>query len=629
MIVHETWVPQQAYALANKKKFFWFCGGRACGKCLDPNTEVRMYDGSIKLAKDIKEGDFLLSVAGDTRLPLNDSSKASVDTYGRSMVQVLGITTGQEDMYRVKPINGDGFVCNESHILTVVNKHTGVVEDMPLKLFLRLPTMLDDYLYWCADPEYPSLALFGVEYVGMGEYCGFEVTGNSRFLLGDYTVTHNTRVGSRYVYRKIIRNPHAFGMICANTYNQLHSATLPPVQAYFLSIGLDFVVDKRPPASWGIPKLLTSYSNVMVTRTGAHIFLRSLDNPDYIRGIEVGWIWIDEISSTTKEAWDIIVGCLRDPRAKQDEKQILVTGTPDGDNWTWREFKKKWSTDPKVNKFFDMVFMSTRENPFVDEDFLESMLANYDRRTALQEVDGRVLVDNEANIYYEYRETYHKRTMSAYRPDKPLILCWDFNASKVAPMSMVICQLHAYRNGVPFVQVIDEIIIPSGNTPKVCEEFIKRYKGHNRGIWVYGDSTGHTRTASVGITDYQMINQYLSPHFPGIRFSVPRQNMPERNRTAAMNAMLVNSHGDIRLFVAPNCTELLTDFAEVVPDMYGRIDKNKDKKRTHASDALGYFIGREFPVNYSGLYKASSEESYARSQYAGGAASDDPFMPKS
>lgn len=33
-----------------------------------------------------------------------------------------------------------------------------------------------------------------VEYVGIGEYCGFTVDGNGRFLLGDFTVTHNTFV---------------------------------------------------------------------------------------------------------------------------------------------------------------------------------------------------------------------------------------------------------------------------------------------------------------------------------------------------------------------------------------------------------------------------------------------------
>jgi len=35
---------------------------------------------------------------------------------------------------------------------------------------------------------------FSVEYIGNGRYCGFELTGNKRFLLKDFTVTHNTSI---------------------------------------------------------------------------------------------------------------------------------------------------------------------------------------------------------------------------------------------------------------------------------------------------------------------------------------------------------------------------------------------------------------------------------------------------
>ena len=31
-----------------------------------------------------------------------------------------------------------------------------------------------------------------VEYIGKGNYCGFMLNKNGRFLLGDFTVTHNT-----------------------------------------------------------------------------------------------------------------------------------------------------------------------------------------------------------------------------------------------------------------------------------------------------------------------------------------------------------------------------------------------------------------------------------------------------
>jgi DNA gyrase/topoisomerase IV subunit B len=39
----------------------------------------------------------------------------------------------------------------------------------------------------------PNVTSFGIKYVGKGPYCGWHIDGNERFLLGDFTVTHNTR----------------------------------------------------------------------------------------------------------------------------------------------------------------------------------------------------------------------------------------------------------------------------------------------------------------------------------------------------------------------------------------------------------------------------------------------------
>lgn len=68
------------------------------GKCLGYNTQVLMYDGSIKMVQDIEIGD---KVMGD------DSTERNV----------LSTTTGKEEMYRVQLENGETFKCNKSHIL--------------------------------------------------------------------------------------------------------------------------------------------------------------------------------------------------------------------------------------------------------------------------------------------------------------------------------------------------------------------------------------------------------------------------------------------------------------------------------------------------------------------------------
>uniref|UniRef100_A0A6C0CLX5 Helicase ATP-binding domain-containing protein n=1 Tax=viral metagenome TaxID=1070528 RepID=A0A6C0CLX5_9ZZZZ len=97
------------------------------GKCLGIDTPILMYDGTIKKVQDIMVGDILM---GDDSMPRN----------------VLSLARGHENMYRVYGKKGDGYIANESHILSLkysinMNKNVrkGDVLDISIKDYLRLP----------------------------------------------------------------------------------------------------------------------------------------------------------------------------------------------------------------------------------------------------------------------------------------------------------------------------------------------------------------------------------------------------------------------------------------------------------------------------------------------------------
>jgi len=101
-----------------------YCGA---GKCLGKNTKILMYDGNIKLVQDIVVGD---QIMGDDSKPRN----------------VLTLSRGRETMYKVKENKGEGYIVNESHILslrygTKMNKETpkGTIIDISVKDYLNLP----------------------------------------------------------------------------------------------------------------------------------------------------------------------------------------------------------------------------------------------------------------------------------------------------------------------------------------------------------------------------------------------------------------------------------------------------------------------------------------------------------
>ena len=70
------------------------------GKCLGFDTEILMYDGSIKKVQDIKVGDLLMG----------DDSKPR---------KVLSTKIGEGRLKRIVPKKGNSWVCNDVHILTL------------------------------------------------------------------------------------------------------------------------------------------------------------------------------------------------------------------------------------------------------------------------------------------------------------------------------------------------------------------------------------------------------------------------------------------------------------------------------------------------------------------------------
>lgn len=108
------------------------------GKCLGKDTPVLMYDGSIKPVQDIIVGDLLMG----------DDSKPR---------KVLTLARGREMMYKVECKKGNGYIVNESHILslkygTKMNKNTpkNSVLDISVLDYLNLP----DYYHGRGGPLY-------------------------------------------------------------------------------------------------------------------------------------------------------------------------------------------------------------------------------------------------------------------------------------------------------------------------------------------------------------------------------------------------------------------------------------------------------------------------------------------
>ena len=113
------------------------------------------------------------------------------------------------------------------------------------------------------------------------------------------------------------------GLIGAPTYPMLRDAT----QATLFEIL----------AANRIPYEHNKAENVLTMRdTGSRILFRAVDDFERLRGTNLAWFGVDELTYTPEEAWLRLEGRLRDPKATR--LCGFAVWTPKGYDWVYRRF---------------------------------------------------------------------------------------------------------------------------------------------------------------------------------------------------------------------------------------------------------------------------------------------------
>ena len=362
-------------------------------------------------------------------------------------------------------------------------------------------------------------------------------------------------------------NPRRMGLLGAPTYQMLRDAT----QATLFEI-LD---------SNRIPYEHNKAENTLRMKdTGSRIVFRPVDEFERLRGTNLAWFGLDELTYTPEAAWLRLEGRLRDPKAQR--LCGFAVWTPKGYDWVFRKFVEGPS------KGYGVVVAQPYENRFLlarVPDFYDRLQESYDERFFRQEVLGAYLSLSGSTVYSSFARAENLKDLGR---DQRLPLLWalDFN---VDPMSSLVVQMVDGK-----VLVLDEIVVRNGTTMDASEEFLKRYPDHWAGVHIYGDASGNQRQ-TTGATDYEMIREYFQAHSGmTLQYRVPRANPSVRERINLTNAKLRSATGDVGLLVDPKCKELIKDLEQVTYKADSNtIDKDRDRMRTHLSDALGYLLWQE------------------------------------
>lgn len=198
-----------------------------------------------------------------------------------------------------------------------------------------------------------------------------------------------------------------------------------------------------------------------------------------------------------------------------------------------------------------------------------------------------------SRAYHAFERTIHVQELPELSVHRPLCWTWDFN---VEPLASLVGQF----DGEIF-RVYRELVMQEGSIPEMCQLFYDKFPKHQAEIIIYGDATSGRRNSQTGQTDYFIIRNEMKHYGVPITMKVPEDNPPVPDRINAVNRALRDEDGAIRLVLDPSCQELAKDLEGVLRDNKGGILKTNNRKdpyfwRTHASDALGYWINREAPV---------------------------------
>ena len=318
------------------------------------------------------------------------------------------------------------------------------------------------------------------------------------------------------------------------------------------------------------------------------ILCRSFENWQRIIGINGAWILADEIDTVNpaiaNKAFPKILGRLRSGNVRQ----FAAASTPEGFRWMWQTFA---SEDGKGREDRRLIRMRTQDNPYLPPDFIERMQANYDPQLLKAYLDGEFVNLTTGQVYDRFDRAKH---VSGQCPDisrEPLRIGVDFN---VGNMSAVI----AIRVGKS-LYVVDEI---SGahDTDALAQKIKAHYPDHK--IYVYPDASGGNRSTNATQTDIAILESY------GMSNQSPKANPPVRDRVAAVQALLENGKGEVRLKIAASCIKTIECLE--LQSYTEKGDPDKDAGYDHMNDALGYLIWREFNPLHAGAGRGTGIRIY-------------------
>lgn len=336
-----------------------------------------------------------------------------------------------------------------------------------------------------------------------------------------------------------------------------------------------------------------SETELKITLPLAEIVVVGMDKPERFEGQPWDGGVLDEYANMKAKVWpEHVRPALSDRLAWCD-----LIGVPEGRNHYYEKYQDALAEQMEHGDESEWGVFTWPSRDILPESEVEAARKDLDELTFRQEYEAS-FINFTGRAYYAF--TDENKARLEYHEDGDLAFCFDFN---VSPGIAAVAQEQELPNDEIGTGFIGEVHIPrNSNTEAVCRRLIEDWGAHLGRVFVYGDATGGARgSAKVTGSDWDIVRRELVGHFGSnrVHFRVPKSNPAERARINAVNTRCRAGDGTIRLMVDPTrCPQLVRDFEGVrlLEGGSGEIDKKADPHLSHLTDAIGYYIQREFPT---------------------------------
>ncbi len=370
-----------------------------------------------------------------------------------------------------------------------------------------------------------------------------------------------SRAGTMRILALMLAHPSSNGAYYMPTYDLLNLRALPGIVEDLEMMGIDY----------------TFHSQKMTVKIHGYgdLILRSYDNPKRIVAYEVAFSIVDELDTLpiekAEEVWRKIT-----ERNRQSVKGVVnsigcVTTPDQGFNGI---VYKKWVAD--VKEGYELIKAPTHSNPYLPDDYIDQIRANYDPLLAEMYIEGEFVNLSSDKVYKFFDREKHHTDNVITEKDYNLHVSIDFNIGGCCATVSTM-----WNNTL---ETKHEFVV--NDTADFINYLNNHYKG--RRVSVYPDASGKSESTNASASDIAMIRQ------AGFNVEVSTRNPFVKDRVNAVNAMFANTNWKINTNRCPNLTKALEQQGY---DKNGKPEKfNQHPAIDDWTDSFGYKVARLFPI---------------------------------